>query len=313
MPRPILLVITPFSFETLVPLEAHFEIVDWRTLPSTQTFCAKHGHRVQVMITNGLIGVPKQCADTMHNLALIACNGVGYDAIDVSWATSRGIRVINTPKILSADVADWAIALTLASFRRLPAADHFVREGRWKDGPFPPTRRFWGSKVGILGLGGIGRLIAQRATAFDTEVVYSSRRQQPDVPYQYFPNATALAEYVDVLIVATPGNDSTYHLISHNELDALGPDGVLINISRGSVVNQAALIEYLEAGKIRAAALDVFENEPEVPESLRASPLTVLAPHVASATVETRQAMAALVVSNIFCHLKGQPIISPVN
>lgn len=313
MPIPILLLITPFSPEALVPLEAHFEIVDWRTLPSAEDFCATHGSRVHVIITNGMAGVPELCRTTMDNVALIACNGVGYDAIDMNWANSRQIRVTNTPDVLSADVADWAIALTLAAFRRLPAADRFVREGRWNEGPFPLASRFWGSKVGILGLGRIGRLIAQRAAAFDTEVAYCSRRRQADVPYPYFPNAASLAEYVDVLIVTTPGGDGTHHLVSRPELDALGPDGVLINVARGSVVNQGALIEYLEAGKIGAAALDVFENEPNVPERLRASPLTVLAPHVASATVETRQAMAALVVNNILCYVQGQPVISPVN
>lgn len=312
MSLPVLLVVTPFHKEALVALRDYFEVVDWLTLPSPDDFCATHGHRVRVMITNGVIGVPLMCRNSMDNLALIACNGVGYDAIDVNWASAQKIRLTNTPDVLSADVADWAISLTLAAFRCLPAADRFVREGRWVDGVFPLTRRFWGSKVGILGLGRIGRLIAQRAAAFDTTIAYCSRQPQADVAYTYFPTAESLAHWADVLIVSTPGGNGTHHLISQPELNALGANGVLVNVARGSVVNQTALIRSLEAGSLGAAALDVFEKEPLVPEALRDSPRTVLAPHIASATVETRQAMSALVVNNILCHARGEELVSPV-
>ncbi|RZT98467.1 4-hydroxyphenyllactate dehydrogenase [Advenella incenata] len=314
MIRPILLVVTPFSQEALEPLQEYFDIVQWQSLPAPEAFCAQHGSGVLVLITNGMVGVPPPCRDTLANLALIACNGVGYDAIDLGWADARGIRVINTPDVLSADVADFAMALALAAFRRVPAADRYVRENKWRrQGAFTLTRRFWGSKVGIVGLGRIGHLIARRAAAFDTQIGYTGRRQQDGVAYAYFPTVLALAGWADVLIVATPGGADTCHLVSRVELEALGPEGVLVNIARGSVVNQLALIDCLESGQLGAAALDVFDDEPQVPEALAQSASTVLSPHIASATVQTRQAMAALVVDNILRHINGKCLISPVN
>ncbi len=314
MTRPLLLVVTPFSPEALVPLQEHFDVVQWQSLPSPEAFCVQHGSDVRVLITNGMAGVPSLCRDALANLALIACNGVGYDAIDLGWADARGIRVINTPDVLSADVADFAMALALAAFRRVPAADQYVRENKWgRQGPFPLASRFWGSKVGIVGLGRIGHLIARRAVAFDTQVGYTGRRQQDGAAYAYFPTVLALAGWADVLMVATPGGADTHHLVSRAELEALGPQGVLVNIARGSVVNQSALIDCLESGQLGAAALDVFEEEPKVPESLVHSASTVLSPHIASATVQTRQAMAALVVENILQHINGKRLISPVN
>ncbi|TWG78937.1 lactate dehydrogenase-like 2-hydroxyacid dehydrogenase [Cupriavidus gilardii J11] len=313
MSRPILLVVTPFSPEALAPLHAHYEVVDWRALPSQPAFCREHGGRVRAMITNGMVGVPPACRDTMANLGVIACNGVGYDAIDVEWASARGIRVTNTPDILSGDVADLALALALAAFRSLPAADRFVREGHWRAGPFPLARRFWGSRVGIVGLGRIGRLIARRAAAFDTGIGYTGRRQQHDVPYAYYDSPRALAQWADVLIVATPGGEGTRHLVGRDELHALGADGVLVNVARGSVVDERALIEALHTGALGAAGLDVFEDEPRVPHALIESPRVVLTPHIASATVQTRRAMAELVAENLVRHAQGLPLATPVN
>ena len=287
-----------------MPLQEHFDIVQWQTLPSPGAFCAQHGPNVQVMITNGMAGVPTPCRDALVHLALITCNGVGHDAIDLDWADARGVRVTNTPDVLSADVADFAMALALAAFRRVPAADRYVRENKWSgERPFPLTRRFWGSKVGIVGLGRIGHLIARRAAAFDTQIGYTGRRQQDGVAYAYFPTVLELAGWADLLIVATPGGGATHHLVSRAELEALGPQGVLVNIARGSVVNQSALIDCLESGQLGAVALDVFEEEPQVPEAIIHSASTVISPHIASATVQTRQAMAAMVVDNILQHI----------
>ncbi|HLU03548.1 MAG TPA: 2-hydroxyacid dehydrogenase [Advenella sp.] len=314
MTRPLLLVVTPFPQEALTPLLEHVEVVQWQSLSSPAAFCAQHGPDVRVLITNGMAGVPSLCREALSNLALIACNGVGYDAIDLGWADARGIRVTNTPDVLSADVADFAMALVLAAFRQVPAADRYVRENRWiRQGPFPLARRFWGSKVGIVGLGRIGHLIAKRVVAFDTQIGYTGRRRQEGVAYSYFPTVLALAAWADVLIVAIPGGADTRHLVSCAELKALGPQGVLVNIARGSVVHQSALIDCLESGQLGAAALDVFEEEPQVPESLVHSASTVLSPHIASATVQTRQAMAALVVDNILQHINGKCLISSVN
>lgn len=313
MTRPILLVVTPFSAEALAALHAHFEVVDWRALPSQSDFCREQGGRVRAMITNGMVGVPAACRDALPQLSVIACNGVGHDAIDVQWATARGIRVTNTPDILSGDVADLALALTLAAFRALPAADRFVREGSWRAGSFPLARRFWGSRVGILGLGRIGRLIARRAAAFDTEIGYAGRRRQQDVPYAYFDTARALAQWADVLIVATPGGEGTRHLVGRDELAALGAHGVLVNVARGSVVDQRALIDALQTGALGAAGLDVFDDEPHVPQALVESERVVLTPHIASATVQTRRAMADLVAENLARHASGLPLATPVN
>lgn len=310
--RPILLVVTPFAAEALAPAREHFEIVEWRALPDAAVFLRERGGRVVAMITNGMAGVPAICRDTLPNLGVIACNGVGYDAIDVPWATARGIRVSNTPDILSGDVADLAVLLALAAHRRLPQADRFVREGQWQAGPFPLARRFWGSRVGILGLGRIGRLIARRAAAFDTQIGYCGRKPQ-DVPYTYFGSTDALAEWADVLIVATPGGPDTRHLVGRETLRALGGDGVLVNVARGSVVDQSALIEALGDGTLGAAGLDVFEDEPHVPPALTGSDRVVLTPHIASATVQTRRAMAELVVENLTRHARGLPLATPVN
>ncbi|MGY8524556.1 2-hydroxyacid dehydrogenase [Paracidovorax citrulli] len=312
MSRPILLVVTPFDPDALAPLGEHFDIVAWRALADAGLFLREQGGRVQAMITNGMAGVPAPCRDALPNLALIACNGVGYDAIDVAWATARGIRITNTPDILSGDVADLALMLALAAFRRLPQADRFVRDGQWSNGPFPLARRFWGSRVGILGLGRIGRLIAQRAAAFDTQVAYCGRTRQ-DVPYAFFDNTLALADWADVLIVATPGGPDTRHLAGREVLRALGAEGVLVNVARGSVVDQAALIEALADGSLGAAGLDVFEDEPNVPAALMASDRVVLTPHIASATVQTRRAMAQLVAENLSRHARGEPLATPVN
>ncbi|GJG97861.1 2-hydroxyacid dehydrogenase [Cupriavidus pauculus] len=312
MTRPILLVVTPFAPDALSVLRDDFDVVDWRTLADPVDFLARQGGHVTAMITNGMAGVPAACRDALPNLAVIACNGVGYDAIVVPWATARGIRVTNTPDVLSADVADVALMLALAAFRRLPQADRFVREGQWLTGPFPLARRFWGSRVGIVGLGRIGRLIARRAHAFDTEIGYNGRSRQ-DVPYAYFADVRALAEWADVLIVATPGGHGTHKLVGRDALQALGPDGVLVNVARGSVVDQAAMIDALRDGSLGAAGLDVFEDEPDVPAALRECERVVLTPHIASATMQTRHAMAQLVVDNLSRHARGLPLATPVN
>lgn len=312
MTRSILLVVTPFAAEALVPAGDHFEVVQWRTLADAPAFLREQGARVTAMITNGMAGVPALCRDALPNLAVIACNGVGFDAIDVPWATARGIRVSNTPDILSGDVADLALLMALAAFRRLPQADRFIREGQWQAGPFPLARRFWGSRVGILGLGRIGRLIARRAAAFDADIGYCGRTRQ-DVPYAYFDSTAALAKWADVLIVATPGGQDTRHLVGHECLRALGADGVLVNVARGSVVDQSALAQALRDGTLGAAGLDVFEDEPHVPAALTESDRVVLTPHIASATVQTRRAMADLVVENLTRHARGLPLATPVN
>jgi lactate dehydrogenase-like 2-hydroxyacid dehydrogenase len=312
MSRPLLLVAIPFAADLLAPLAPMFEIVHWRALDDARDFLKQRGGDVRAVITNGVVGLPPGSAQDLGNLQMIACNGVGYDAIDMAWARRRGIAVTHTPDVLSADVADLALGLLLAVCRRIPLADRHVRSGAWSKGPFPLGRRLAGSRIGIVGLGRIGRLIASRCAAFDTSVAYAGRSRQADMPYRYFDALTDLARWSDVLIVAMPGGASTRHLVSAEVLDALGPRGVLINIARGSVVDEDALVERLSSGGIAAAGLDVFADEPNVPAPLLSMQQVVLSPHIASATTETRLAMAELVIANVNAFAQGHPLPTPV-
>lgn len=312
MPKPLLLVVIPFAPERLEGLDAHFEIVWWKALPDATGFLAERGAQVQVLLTSGAAGLPAGSRDHLTELRLIACNGVGYDAIDMAWARAEGIHVTNTPDVLSADVADLALALLLGVFRQIPAADRFVREGAWASGPLPLGRRLGGSRVGILGLGNIGQRIAHRCAAFDTEVAYTGRHRKPDTAYAYFDSPRALAGWADVLIAATPGGAATRHLVSAEVLDALGPRGVFVNIARGSVVDEPALVARLADGRLAGAGLDVFADEPRVPAALLGLPQVVLSPHIASATHETRQAMAEIVVTNIRAFAEGAGLPTPI-
>lgn len=312
IPFPIALVVAPLSLQALQALSPHYHLQRWSELSDPQAFLRTHAEQVQVVISNGIAGLPAACADKLPALKLIACNGVGYDAIDMQWAAKHGVAVTNTPDVLSADVADLAMALLLAVFRQIPRADRFVRDGEWLKGPMPLGRRVAGTRVGIVGLGNIGTLIAKRCEAFDAQVAYTGRRQQTGVRYPFFHSPLELAQWSDVLITATPGGAATRHLVDAEVLDALGPHGVLINIARGSVVDQQALLQCLAEGRIAAAGLDVFNNEPQVPQALKGMANVVLTPHIASATHETRQAMLALLIDNVLAFTQGLPLPSQV-
>ena len=261
-------------------------------------------------------GSPASAAliDALPNLKIIAVHGVGYDGVDVAHARSRGVVVTNTPDVLTEDVADLALALTLNTLRALPLAERHLRDGRWAAGERAPlTRRASGRRYGVLGLGRIGAAIARRLEPLGGSIAYHSRRPVEGTPYAYHDSALALAEAVDVLIIATPGGAATEKLVNADVLAALGPDGVLINIARGGVVDEAALIAALSEDRLFGAGLDVFAHEPAVPQALLNHPRCVLTPHVGSATVETRAAMAGLVVENLLAVLSGAPAITPVS
>jgi hydroxypyruvate reductase len=268
--------------------------------------------RIRAVAANGEAKVPRALMDRLPVLEIVSVMGVGYDGIDVAAAVERGIPVTHTPGVLNDDVADLAIALMLCVARRIPQADRFVREGRWPGGPMPLARKVSGSRLGIVGLGRIGQAIADRAAAFGMSIAYTARTRKPGLPYPYYPTAAALAAEVDFLVAITPGGAGTRKLIDSRVLKALGPRGYLINVARGSVVDEAALIEALQAGTIAGAGLDVFEDEPRVPEALRALDNVVLTPHMASATAQTRGAMADLAAGNLRAHFAGQPLLSPV-
>jgi lactate dehydrogenase-like 2-hydroxyacid dehydrogenase len=250
--------------------------------------------------------------ESLPALEIISVMGVGYDGIDVAAAKVRGVMVSHTPGVLNDDVADLAIGLMLCAARQLPAADRHVREGRWPAGNVPLARKMSGARLGLVGMGRIGQAIAQRALAFGMSVAYHARHARPELPFAYHPSPAELAAKVDFLVVITPGGAGTRKLIDAAVLRALGPQGILVNVARGSVVDEGALIEALEQRVIGGAGLDVFEDEPAVPERLRALPQVVLTPHIGSGTTQTRQAMADLAVANLAAHFAGQPVPAPV-
>jgi len=245
-------------------------------------------------------------------LEIVPSLGVGYDHIDAAWAGQHGIIVTHTPGVLDAETADTAIALLLNAVKRMPQAERYLRAGLWPKGPFPLSASLSGRRMGILGLGRIGKEIAKRALSFGVEVVYHGRKPQDGAPYLYYPTLLSMAQAVDLLMISAPGGASTKKIVNREVLEALGPNGVLVNIARGSLVDEAALIEALTNGTILAAGLDVFEHEPHVPEALIKLDNVVLTPHVGSATVPTRNAMANLVVENLFSWIDGKGPITPV-
>jgi lactate dehydrogenase-like 2-hydroxyacid dehydrogenase len=245
-------------------------------------------------------------------LEIISIMGVGYDGVDVAAAKARGVVVTHTPDVLNDDVADLALALMLNVARRIPQADQYLRQGRWPSGPMPLARKMSGARLGIVGMGRIGQSIAERAKAFGMSIAYTARSAKPALSYAFHPTPRELAAASDFLVVITPGGAATRKLINAEVLRALGPEGYLVNVARGSVVDEAALIEALREGVIAGAALDVFENEPNVPEALRALDNAVLVPHIGSATTQTRHAMAARAFDNLEAHFAGKPLPSAV-
>ena len=266
---------------------------------------------VEIMVTSGGSKVPEEYMAKCPKLRLISDFGVGYDGVDVEAAKKRGIMVTNTPGVMKDDVADTAIALMLNTVRRFVAAHNYERDGHWLEAAFPLSRSLTGLKVGIAGLGRIGAEIATRAQAFKTEVAYF-QRHRANVPYQYFDNLKDLAAWSDVLIIIMPASASTKGIVNGDILSALGPEGYLINVARGSIVDQEALAAALLNGTIAGAGLDVFAKEPQVPPEFLTLPNLVLAPHIGSATVQTRNAMASLVLENIDAYIAGKPLPTPV-
>jgi lactate dehydrogenase-like 2-hydroxyacid dehydrogenase len=248
------------------------------------------------------------------NLKVVANFGVGYDTVDAAWAGKHGIIVTNTPDVLTEEVADTAMGLLIMTQRELPQSERWLRSGQWeKTGPYPLTRNtLRGKTIGILALGRIGKAIAKRCEAFGLTIVYHGRNKQADVPYRYFSSLVEMAAHVDILMSVAPGGAETKHVINAEVLSALGPMGVVINIGRGSVIDETALIHALQNKIIFAAGLDVFEHEPHVPQALIACENAVLLPHVGSASIHTRNQMGQLVVDNILAYLDGKPPLTPV-
>ena len=282
--------------------------------PNPDLWLAEWGPRIRaIAMTGGHAPLDEAYMRQYPKLEVISSFGVGYDNIDAKAAARLGIIVTNTPGVLDDEVADTTLGLMIMTVRQLPQAERYLRGGQWSaKGAFPLSPSLRGRTVGILGLGRIGKAIAARITAFGIDVIYHGRHAQADVPYRYHASLIDMAKAADVLIVVAPGGPGTRHIINAEVLEALGPDGVLINVARGSLVDEKALIEALRNKTILAAGLDVFENEPSVPQRLIALDNAVLLPHVGSASVKTRRAMAECVVSNLFAWADGKPPLTPV-
>lgn len=257
-------------------------------------------------------GVQADLMDALPNLEIIASFGVGYDNIDTKAAKARNIRVTNTPNVLNDAVAELTIGLMIALARRIPQADQYVRQGKWAAGSMPLFSELTGKTVGILGLGRIGKEIAARAQAMKMRVVYHGRHRQASEPHIFYDNLVDMARDSDWLVIIAPGGRGTERIVSREVLEALGPKGMLVNVARGTLVDEPAMLELLQNGGLGGAALDVFENEPQVPAGFLGLDNVVLSPHQGSATVQTRDAMGALLVANLEAHFAGEPLISAV-
>ena len=293
-------------------LAAEFDVHPLWKEADQNAYLAAHGSEFVGLATSARWGADAALLNALPNLKVISSFGVGVDTIDINAATKRGIPVGYTPDVLNDCVADIAFGLLIDVARGISASERFVRRGDWQRGAFALQTRVSGKRLGILGLGRIGRAIAKRASGFEMDVRYHNRRRVEDVAFTYEASLAALARWADFLVVASAGGPETRHLVSADVLNALGPHGFLINIARGSVIDEAALVDALVNKKIAGAGLDVFENEPHVPEALLALDNVVLLPHIASGTHETRQAMADLTLANLRCYFSGGRLLTPV-
>jgi lactate dehydrogenase-like 2-hydroxyacid dehydrogenase len=302
-----LLQIGSFVPEVQARIDAEFRCVSPADLEREPALAAD----IRALITRSNLEVPAALVERLPRLEIIATCGVGYDLIPLELAARRGIVVTNTPDVLNAAVAELCIGALLALLRRLPQADRYVREGRWAAANFPLATSLAGKHVGIVGLGRIGKEIARRLETFGVALAYHGRSDQ-SLAWRYEPDLAALAQDADILIVAAPGGRDTARMIDAGVLDALGPNGYLVNVARGSVVDQDALIEALQRGTIAGAALDVFDGEPDIDARLFGLDNALLMPHIGSATHETRAAMAQLMLDNLRAWFRSGRALTPV-
>ncbi len=283
------------------------------TMDDPESFLADKAANIKGIAYGGHTPLTANMIDRFPNLEIIANFGVGYDAVDAVHAGTKSIVVTNTPDVLTDEVADTAMGLTLMTVRELSAAERHLRAGKWLQGAYPLTRgTMSGRTMGILGLGRIGQAIARRAEAFGVKIAYHRRTRQDDIAWDYYDSPEALAAACDILMIVLPGTPQTHHLVDAKVLAALGPDGIVINIGRGSVIDEEALVKALQDGTIRSAGLDVFEHEPSVPDALIAMDHVVLLPHVGSASIHTRDGMGKLVADNIIAWFETGKPLTPV-
>jgi lactate dehydrogenase-like 2-hydroxyacid dehydrogenase len=311
--KPEILLIESMMPQLEAQLDAAYTVHRLAGAADRNGFIAQHAPAVRGIVTGGGTGASNAIVDALPKLEIIAINGVGTDAVDLVHAKEKGIRVTNTPDVLTEDVADLGMALVLAASRQLVQGDRFVREGRWarKEG-IPLAHKVSGKRLGILGMGRIGRAIGKRAEGFGMQIAYTDIKRFEDLPYQYVPDLLGLAKQSDILIIAASGGAQSRGIVNREVMDALGKDGLLVNVARGTVVDEPALVAALKERTLGGAGLDVFLDEPNVPPELLGMDHLVLQPHRASATVETRIAMGDLVLANLAAHFAGQKLKTAV-
>ena len=292
-------------------LQAQYSVLRLWEQPAGIETCAGAG--ITAVVTSVRHGCKAALIERLPDLRAVCSWGVGYETLDVAAARARGIVISNTPDVLNDCVADLAWGLLIAAARRVAEGDRYVKGGQWRTiGAFPLSMRVSGKRLGVLGLGRVGEAIARRGSGFSMEVRYYNRRERPAVPYAYAPSLLALASWADFLVVACEGGPATRHLVSAEVIDAVGPQGIIVNIARGSVIDQPAMVQALDDGRLGGAGLDVLEDEPAVPPVLMGMDQVVLMPHVGSATRETRRAMGQLVLDNLASFMAGRGLLSPI-
>ncbi|MDO5641582.1 MAG: 2-hydroxyacid dehydrogenase [Paracoccus sp. (in: a-proteobacteria)] len=314
MNKPEVLQMGPYPEWDQVPLEAAFTMRRLFDAPDRAAFLAEHGPNIRAIATRGELGADAATIAACPKLEIISVYGVGYDAVDLDAARARGIHVTNTPDVLTNDVADLGVAMMLAQSRGVIGAETWVRDGSWQSrGLYPLKRRVWGRRAGVLGLGRIGFEVAKRLAGFDMQIAYSDVAARDFAPdWEFIADPVALAARSDFLFVTLAASAATRHIVNRQVIEALGPEGMLINISRASNVDETALLDALESGALGSAALDVFEGEPALNPRFLTLDNVLLQPHQASGTIETRQAMGQLLRDNLTAHFAGQPLLTPV-
>jgi len=311
--KPELIVVHPQLLGTMADLKDEFTMYPIWEAEDRDKLIREVADNIRGIATNGSKGASAEFMDHFPNLEMIGSFGVGYDAIDISHARSRGIVVTNTPGVLVEGVAEMGMTLLLATTRRVAEGDRYVRAGRWPvEGDLPLGRSLAGKRLGIVGLGDIGSRVAEMATAFKMQIAYYGPNEKPAYSYPYQPDLVKLAKDSDYLMVCCKGGEETRNLVNSDVIEALGPDGMLINIARGTVVDEEALLAALQSGKLGFAGLDVFDKEPQVPAGFMTLDNVLMVPHVGSATTETRIAMGNLVTDNIRAYFSGKPVLTPV-
>lgn len=312
--KPEILYIGSFPEATVKSLNDNYIVHHFRNLPiPADAFTHEAAMRIRAVATEANRGMTREMMERFPNVEVITVFGVGVDAVDLKAAREKNIPVTNTPDVIGPEAADLAIGLMLASARQIIIADRYVRDGEWAaKGPISFGRSVGRKTCGIIGLGGIGRAIADRAAAFRMRVIYQGPRKKPDAPYEYVADPVELARQSDYLMVACKGGEETRHIVSKAVIEALGPQGTLINVARGSCVDEPAMIAALKTGKLGYAALDVFENAPNISKDFLALPNVIVQPHHATATVETRTEIGQVMLDNLAAHFAGKKLISPV-